>query len=203
LLGIVTADSVGIWQKHLVWRHNVPVTDATDSPAPEAELPAVPQPARRRRITVERVVISSGIAIGLLLVWIGLNAGTTGRDALRYPDAIIDISPAPNDRQVLSQTEILVDLMDGYEAVLVLDDIELPVTRLEDVAGLGVEPGQQIESPPTAIYDQGNSLIRFEPREGAPIERYGVGVHQAKVIFWKIELGRNAARSYSWSFEVL
>lgn len=134
---------------------------------------------------------------------LGVNAGTTGRDALGYPDEIVDISPAPNDRQVLSQTEIIVDLADGYEAVLVLDGIELPVTRLEDVAGLGVEPGQQVELPPTAIYDQGNSLIRFAPREGAPVERYGVGVHDAKVIFWKIELGRNSARSYSWSFEVL
>lgn len=179
------------------------VTDATDSPDSRSHLPAVPTTRRRRAITVERVVISGGIAIGLLLVVLGVNAGTTGRDALGYPDEIVDISPAPNDRQVLSQTEIIVDLADGYEAVLVLDGIELPVTRLEDVAGLGVEPGQQVELPPTAIYDQGNSLIRFAPREGAPVERYGVGVHDAKVIFWKIELGRNSARSYSWSFEVL
>ncbi len=152
---------------------------------------------------MERAVVSGGIAIGLLLVVLGLRAGTTGRDALRYPDAIIDIAPAPNDRQVLSQTEIIVDLADGYEAVMVLDGIELPVTRLEDVAGRLVEPGQQVELPPTAIYDQGNSLIRFAPREGAPIERYGVGVHEVKVIFWEIELGRMAARSYSWTFEVL
>ena len=141
--------------------------------------------------------------MGLLLVVIGLNAGTTGRDALGYPDEIVDISPAPNDRQVLSQTEIVVDLVDGFEAVLVLDGIELPVTRLEDVAGRLVEPGQQVDLPPTAIYDQGNSLIRFAPREGAPIERFRVGTHQAKVVFWKIELGRVAARSYSWTFEVL
>lgn len=148
-------------------------------------------------------MISAGIAVGLVLVVLGLNAGTTGRDALQYPDAIVDISPAPNDRQVLAQTEIIVDLADGYEAVMVVDGIELPVTRLEDVAGRVVEPGQQVELPPTAIYDQGNSLIRFAPREGALIERYRVGVHDVKVIFWKIELGRIAARSYSWSFEVL
>lgn len=198
----MTADSVRNGQKPLIGRHNDGVTDATDTPD-GSDLPAVPQRPRTRRVTTERVVISGGIAIGLLLVVIGLNVGTTGRDALRYPDAIIDISPAPNDRQVLAQTEIIVDLVDGYEAVMVLDGIELPVTRLEDVAGRGVEPGQQVQLPPTAIYDQGNSLIRFAPREGAPIERYRVGVHEVKVIFWKIELGRTAARSYSWSFEVL
>lgn len=157
----------------------------------------------RRRFNRELLLVSAGIGVGLVFVILGLMSATTGRDSLGYPDAIIDISPAPNDRQVLSQTEISVDLADGYEAVLVLDGIELPVTRLEEVAGILAEPGQQIELPPTAIYDQGNSLIRFEPTEGAPIEKYSVGVHQAKVIYWKIEDGRNTARSYSWSFEVL
>lgn len=199
----MTADSARFGQKHSNSRHNEAVTDETGSSPSNSELPAVPERPRRRKITVERAVVSGGIAVGLLLVVIGLNAGTTGRDALGYPDEIVDISPAPNDRQVLSQTEIVVDLLDGFEAVLVLDGIELPVTRLEDVAGRLVEPGQQVDLPPTAIYDQGNSLIRFAPREGAPIERFRVGTHQAKVLFWKIELGRNAARSYSWTFEVL
>ena len=199
----MTADSVGIGEKRLIRRHNEAVTDATDSPGSDAPLPAIPALPRRRRVTVEQIVISGGIAIGLILVILGLNAGTTGRDALGYPDEIVDISPAPNDRQVLSQTEIIVDLVDGYEAVLVLDGIELPVTRLEDVSGRLAEPGQQVELPPTAIYDQGNSLIRFSPREGAPVERYGGGVHEARVIYWKIELGRTAARSFTWTFEVL
>lgn len=158
---------------------------------------------KRRKLTPEIIVVSVAVAAGLVLVFLGLTSATTGRDALGYPEAIVDIAPAPNDRQVLSQTEILVDLADGYEAVLVLDGIELPVTKLEDVTGLLAKPGQQIELPPTAIYDQGNSLIRFEPREGAPVERYRTGVHQVQVIFWKIEDGRNASRSYSWSFEVL
>jgi len=141
--------------------------------------------------------------IGLLLIVLGFMGGTTGRDALGLPDSIVSVSPAPNDRQVLSQTEISVDLADGYEAVLVLDGIEIPTTRLEDVAGGMPEPGQQLDFPPTAIYDQGNSLIRFEPQEGAPIERYSQGVHDVQVIFWKIEDGRGASRSFSWSFEVL
>lgn len=199
----MTADSAASAQIPLFRRHNDDVTDVTDSSEPDPALPAVPGGTRRRVLTVERVVISAGVAIGLLFVVLGLRAGTTGRDVFRYPDAIVDISPAPNDRQVLAQTEIVVDLADGYEAVMVLDGIELPVTRLEDVAGQVAEPGQQVELPPTAIYDQGNSLIRFAPREGAAVERYRVGVHDVKVIFWKIELGRNAARSYSWSFEVL
>jgi hypothetical protein len=158
------------------------------------------KPARARR---ELLAVSAGLGLGLTFVVWGLMSATTGRDSLGYPDAIVDISPAPNDRQVLSQTEITVDLQDGFEASLTLDGIELPTTRLEDVAGVLAEPGQMIELPPTAIYDQGNSLIRFEPTEGAPIEKYSVGEHQVTVVFWKIEEGRGTARSYSWSFEVL
>lgn len=161
------------------------------------------RPRARRRLNRELVIVSLVAGVGLFLVIAGFLSATTGRDLLDYPDAIVDISPAPNDRQVLSQTEISVDLQDGYEAVLVLDGVEVPTSRLEDIAGGLPEPGQQIELPPTAIYDQGNSLIKFEPRDGAVIESYAVGRHQVTVLFWKIEDGRGAARSYSWSFEVL
>lgn len=164
---------------------------------------SAPPSAPRRRLNKELLILSVAVGLGLTLVALGFLAGTTGRDALGYPDAIVDISPAPNDRQVLSQTEISVDLQDGFEAVLVLDGVEIPTTPLSEVAGRLAEPGQQIELPPTAIYDQGNSLIRFTPTDGAVVESYSVGRHEVTVIFWEIEKGRGAARSYSWSFEVL
>lgn len=151
----------------------------------------------------ELLALSLAVGLGLTLVVLGFFSATTGRDALGYPDAIVDIAPAPNDRQVLSQTEIRVDLQDGYEAVLVLDGIEIPTTPLSEIAGGLAEPGQQIELPSTAIYDQGNSLIRYTPSDGAVVESYAVGRHDVTIIFWEIEKGRNTARSYSWSFEVL
>lgn len=159
--------------------------------------------AKPRRIKLESVLVSLGIVVGALFVIFGFQSATTGRDALGYPDEIIDISPAPNDRQVLSQTEVNVDLQDGYEAVLFLDGIEIPTTRLEDFVPTVAKQGQQVELPATAIYDQGNSRIRFEPTEGAVVEKYSVGVHKVKILFWKIEDGRNASRSFEWSFEVL
>jgi hypothetical protein len=158
---------------------------------------------RFRRPSIEMLLISSGLAIGLMMVILGLMSATTGRDALGYPDQIVEVSPAPNDRQVLSQTEISVDLIDGYEAELILDGVDIPTTRLEDATPASPKPGEQIELPKTAIYDQGNSLIRFEPTEGAAVEKYDVGVHRVTVVYWKIEDGRGSARSFSWSFEVL
>lgn len=167
----------------------------------DLDLPVAP--SRQRRINIERWVISLGLSIGVLLIFFGVNSATTGRDALGYPDAIIDISPAPNDRQVLSQTEVNVDLQDGYEAVLILDEIEIPTERLDNLASQIVKPGEQIVLPATAIYDQGNSRIRFEPTKGAVIESYTVGVHQVEILYWRIEDGRNSARSFTWTFEVL
>ena len=158
---------------------------------------------RRFRIKLETLLVSAGIALGILLIVIGFNSATTGRDALGYPAAIVDISPAPNDRQVLSATEIMVDLEDGYQASLILDGIAIPTTNLEDIAGLVAKPGQQVEIPPTAIYDQGNSLIRFQPTEGAAVEKYSTGVHNVTVRYWKIIEGEQTAKSYSWKFEVL
>ncbi len=156
-----------------------------------------------KRINTELLVVSLGIAIGLVLIGFGLMGGRTGRDALGYPEQIESISPAPNDRQVLRQTEIVVDLVANHEAVLLVDGIELPVTRLDELSGGLAEPGQQVELPPTAIWDPGNFLISFRPAPGAPIEQYSVGTHTVTVIFWDIEKGREAARSYSWTFEVL
>ena len=158
---------------------------------------------KRRRIKLETFLVSAGIALGLILIIMGFGAATTGRESLGYPDAITNVSPAPNDRQVLSTTEISVDLEDGYRARLTLDGVEIPTNDLEDVAGRVPEPGQQVEIPPTAIYDQGNSLIRFQPAEGAVVERYGTGVHNVTVTYWKIVDGEETARSFSWKFEVL
>lgn len=177
--------------------HEVTIDDGGDDSSPP------PTVRRRRRPSIEMLLISTGLALGLMMIILGLMSATTGRDALGYPDQIVGVSPAPNDRQVLSQTEISVDLIDGYEAELILDGISIPTTRLEDASPQDVKPGQQIELPKTAIYDQGNSLIRFEPTEGAAVEKYDVGVHRVTVLFWKIEEGRNTARSFSWSFEVL
>ena len=158
---------------------------------------------RRFRIKLETLLVSAGIALGVLLIILGFNSATTGRDALGYPDAIVSVSPAPNDKQVMSATEISVDLEDGYQASLILDGIAIPTTNLEDIAGTLAKPGQQVEIPPTAIYDQGNSLIRFQPTDGAVVEKYSTGVHDVTVRYWKIIEGESTAKSYSWSFEVL
>ena len=156
----------------------------------------------KRRIDKQTLIVSAGVGIGLFLIITGLQAGSTGRDAQRIPAVIERMSPGPGD-QVLQQSQILVDFIDGYEAELTVDGVDIPTTRLDELTGNGVapRPGAQVEIPSTAIYDPGNYTISFLPQEGAPITTLTQGVHTAVVRYWKVEDGKNKARSFSWEFQ--
>ncbi|MFM9123567.1 MAG: hypothetical protein ACKOQX_12055, partial [Actinomycetota bacterium] len=109
----------------------------------------------------------------------GFNASQTGRDESGLPDSIERISPADGDR-VLRQAQIIVDFIEGYEAVMFIDGMELPTTRLDELTSSGqpATRGAQVELPPTAVFDPGNSIISFQPQVGAVIEEFTQGEHQ-------------------------
>lgn len=156
----------------------------------------------KRRIDKQTLIVSAGVALGLTLIVMGLSAGSTGRDAQRLPEVIERMSPGPGD-QVLQQSQIFVDFIEGYEASLTVDGIELETTRLDELSTDGAQPrpGAQVEIPPTAIYDPGNYTISFLPQEGAPITTLTQGTHTATVKFWKVIEGPAKARSFSWEFD--
>lgn len=149
----------------------------------------------------ERVLISVIVGAGLALIIAGFNSATTGRDAQRIPDAIERMNPGPDDR-VPQQSQIVVDFVEGYEATLTIDDVELTVTRLDEITAEGnaLKPGSQVNIPPTAIYDPGNFAISFLPQPDAPFERWSQGEHEAVVRYWKIADGPSAARTFRWTF---
>ena len=60
-----------------------------------------------------------------------------------------------------------------------------------------------IDLPPTAVFDPGNAVLSFQPVEGALIESFTEGRHEAKVIFWKTAEGEDTARTYRWTFNVV
>lgn len=164
-----------------------------------------PTPARRRRPDTGVLVACFVIACGVALIAWGMTSAITGTDGVDRPDAIEELSPVENAQQVFQQEQIVVDLQFGYEAALVIDGIELPTERIGEFSGdLTPETaGEQISTPPTAVFDPGNSVITFRPTDGALIESFDEGRHQAQVIFWKTEEGRDSARSYRWAFEVV
>jgi len=152
---------------------------------------------------VPALLASVGVAFGIVLVVTGLNVAVTGRDALNLPEQIEKLSPANNEK-VLRQSEIMIDFVAGFEAVLIIDGVEIPTTRLDELSENGKQPkpGEQVEIPPTAIYDPGNFTLSYLPQEGGPITELKQGDHQATVLFWKAPNTREKATSYSWKFSV-
>ena len=136
------------------------------------------------------------------MIVFGFNSAETGRDAQKLPPAIEKMNPGPGD-QVLTQSQVFVDFVEGYEATLTIDGIELETTRLDELTASGASPrpGAQVEVPPTALYDPGNFTISYQPQDGGAIEKFTQGLHTATVTYWKITEGRNKAKSFTWSFE--
>ena len=178
----------------------------TTTPNDDDVGPAIEGSKKRRKLDPGLLIASFVIACGLVLVGFGLTVAVTGDDGVNRPDTIESVQPVENAVQVLQQERVVVNLEAGYEARLVIDGIELPTTPL----GQGdidpnqqAEPGQQIELPLTAVFDPGNAVISFQPVDGAPIESFSQGLHDATVIYWKIEDGPQKGRSYRWSFTVV
>jgi hypothetical protein len=178
-------------------------TTSDDDTRPHADAPA-PQP--KRRIDRGLLIASLVIAFGLVLVVFALTTALTGDDGIDRPEAIESLQPVENAVQVLQQERVVVDLQAGYEARLVIDGIELPTTVIgqSDVDPFEQPaPGQQIDLPTTAVFDPGNAVISFQPVEGALIESFTQGIHEVRVIYWRIEEGPDQARSYRWEFNVI
>jgi hypothetical protein len=160
----------------------------------------------RRRLDRGLLIASLAIACGLILIIFGFTTALTGDDGIDRPEAIESVQPVENAVQVLRQERVVVDLQAGYEARLVIDGIELPTTVIgqSEVDPFDQPaPGQQVDLPTTAVFDPGNSVISFQPVEGAPIESFTEGLHEVQVIFWKIEDGPEQALSYRWEFNVI
>ncbi|MEA3186157.1 MAG: hypothetical protein QOJ74_2634 [Ilumatobacteraceae bacterium] len=158
---------------------------------------------QQRRLLVCSLVIAGGI----VMIILGFMSSVTGRKALALPPTIENIDPVRGAVRVPAQTEVFVDLLPGYTGVLVIDDIELQTVDPNDpndpLAPPKPAPGQQINLPPTTIYERGNATLTFVPTKGARIESFTQGTHSATVIFWKIVGGsRQRASTYTWTFSV-
>jgi hypothetical protein len=156
----------------------------------------------KRRIDKQTLIVSTGVAIGIVLIVWGFSTGTTGREAQRIPVVIERMAPGPGD-QVVQQAQVSVDFVEGYEASLTIDNIILDTTRLDELSDPSKppKPGAQVELPPTAIYDPGNFIISYTPQIGAPIETFTQGKHTAVVRYWKTIEGPTKAKSFTWEFE--
>lgn len=158
-------------------------------------------PLRFRRPQPVLVVVSAIIAMCVVAMFIALDMAVTGEEGYKLPAAVQSVDPVRNATQVPAQTEVFVDLLTGYTGVLVVDGLELETVNLDELRGQA-KPGQQIELPPTTVYEPGNATLTFNPSDGSSIPKFTPGDHVVQVIYWKITDGRGYAQSFEWSFEV-
>ena len=156
-----------------------------------------------RRFDRKLLAASLAIAVGIVLIGFALARSVTGDEVTNLPSAVEDITPAPDAVQVLQQTQVVVDLAEGYEGRLVIDDVPLQTIRLDELGTLDVEPGEQLDVPPGVVFEPGNGTLTFTPGGDAPIERFDPGSHTVQVIFWRTVEGEERARSYTWAFSTI
>jgi hypothetical protein len=161
---------------------------------------AVGSQRTRRRVDPKLLVASLVIAIGLVLIGYALLRAVTGDEAANLPPAVEEVTPSPAAIQVPQQSQVVADLKAGYEGRLVIDGVQLPTIRLDQLGSVDIEPGEQIDVPPGVLYEPGNATLTYTPSENAPIERFESGPHTVTVIYWLSEQGPSRARSFTWTF---
>lgn len=154
-------------------------------------------PARPK---LARLLISLVLAIGVVVVVVGVSFAVTGRDAQHLPKQIDDIHPVRNATQVQSQEQVVVDLAEGYTGVLNINGVDIETFSLAD---LETDQGQQASLPKVTIFEPGNSTLTFTPSKGAPIEAFTTGVNFVRVEYWKLTEGRTFSSTFSWQFDVV
>ena len=156
------------------------------------------------RSRTKRIAASFGIAVGVVLVFVGLASAVTGKDAQKLPKEIESITPVRSATQVQQQEQIRVDLIEGYTGVLTVNGVELPTVGLDTVSQASQVPGQQVSLPPAVIFEPGNYTLSFTPTKGAGVEKFATGVNTVKVVYWKMTEGRRFAKpGFTWQFDVV
>jgi len=172
-------------------------------PTPLQDHETTETPGRRFRVDKTLLMVSAIVGLGLTLVIRGLFLGVTGDERADLPTQIERLTPVPDATQVLSQTNVFVDLQSGYTGVLIIDGVEIETVNVAELSNDAVEPGQQVSLPAVTVYEPGNATLTFTPGSNAPITEFGEGEHEATVLFWRLDESRQFARTFTWTFAVV
>ena len=179
-------------------------------PATRAAIPVAPgimeaMRALRARLRSRRPVdrgllaASLGIALGVVAIGYALLTATSASDRT-LPEGIESVLPVQDAPQALAQTQVIVDLVEGYIGEMTIDGTALETIRLDEVPQPAPGAQPEFELSPGAVYEPGNATLTFTPSDNAEIERFASGRHQISVVYWPLEEGRDAARTFIWYF---
>jgi hypothetical protein len=149
-------------------------------------------------VELRRLGASALIACALALIIYGFASAETGDQAVEITDPAIErVLPQPG-ALVLRQSQVGADLAPGYRGVLIIDGQEIPT---QDAQASGEANGDVTVSF-DAVFDLAQNTVLFLPRQGATIEQFAPGDHQATLVYWKLEETRDQAKTFSWKFKV-
>jgi len=134
----------------------------------------LPSAKTRRLIVVSMLAAAAALFAIAVLVYQG-NPGSSD-----LPVAIQAIGPEPGSN-VLSQTDVFVDLAVGYTADLEVNGIMIPEEQLFRIEAL--------------------NQLTYEPREGKIVPQLLPDQNCVRVFYWLIAQGPVDTTTYDWCFD--
>jgi hypothetical protein len=132
-----------------------------------------------RRLLILLVAV---LAVAALVVAAQLaQTGDDGAGTAVSGEDVERLIPGPGS-EILAQEAVGIDLATGYDAVLVLNGVEIPEDQLNRRNGL-------------------NEILYRPPEEGAAVD-YEAGENCLVALVWALDESRSEARPVSWCFNV-
>jgi len=151
-----------------------PVGNAANQISPYDSAVDLPAPKTRR------LIILSMLALAAAIFAIAVAVDQSNPRSTDLPVAIQAVSPQAGSN-VLSQTDVAVDLAVGYTAELEINGIMIPEEQLFRVQAL--------------------NQLSFEPRDGKIIDKLLPDQNCVRVFYWLIAQGPDDKQSYTWCFD--
>lgn len=138
------------------------------------------QPVDLPNARTRRLVIVSMLALAAALLAIAIAVYQSNPSSTDLPVAIQAVEPEPGSN-VLSQSDVTVDLAVGYTAELVINGIPIPEEQLFRVEAL--------------------NQLSYEPRAGMVIPQLLPDSNCVTVTYWLIAQGPEDTNDYTWCFD--
>lgn len=132
------------------------------------------------RDLTRRLIFAALIAVAVAGLVIAVNNGRPSPSALPGRDAAIEALIPTEGADVLRQSTVGIDLVDGYRARLIINNQTIPDDQIGGDTAL--------------------SLFTFTPGEGQALESLAGGQNCAIATYWRIVDGPERAQSIRWCF---
>lgn len=134
----------------------------------------LPSARNRRLIVVSMLALAAAVFSIAVVVYLRSPRNTD------LPAAIQSVEPLPGSN-VLSQSDVAVDLAVGYTAELEINGVAIPEGQLFRTEAL--------------------NKLSYEPRDGKIVDKLRPDQNCVRVFYWLIASGPSEKQTYTWCFD--